>query len=122
MPGARQLQMRNVAWRGSEMPVQETLELIAALHQRLARDPDLMLVNGLYPPADQDESGGREDEDPQVELWRRRRAVNDRELRRLDDAWDGPRVDLPLLPLDRGPDLVAALRQGLEKSRPGRDP
>ena len=49
-----------------------------------------------------------------LELWRRRRAVNDRQLERLAAGWPGPRVELPLLPVDRGPELLAALRPRLE--------
>ena len=32
-----------------EMPVQEALELIAGLRERLGRPPELLVVNGLYP-------------------------------------------------------------------------
>jgi hypothetical protein len=35
--------------------------------------------------------------------------VNLRELERLAEAWNGPRLGLPLLPIARGPELVAAL-------------
>jgi hypothetical protein len=95
-----------------EMPVQEAIELIDALESRFSRGPEMVLVNGLYPPCDEgalDRSNGE-----RLPLWRERRGVNDRELRRLAEIWDGPRIDLPLLPLDRGPDLVAALQERLE--------
>jgi anion-transporting ArsA/GET3 family ATPase len=95
-----------------EMPVQEAVELIDALEVRFSRGPDLVLVNGLYPPC---EAGPLEGPNQgQLPLWRERRGVNERELDRLSEAWSGLRIDLPLLPLDRGPDLVAALQERLE--------
>ncbi len=87
------------------MPVEEALELRATLAERLQREPELLVVNGLYPPVDSSEDGG----DPAVELWRQRRRLNEAELARLDSSWPGPRVELPLLPIDRGPELIAAL-------------
>jgi anion-transporting ArsA/GET3 family ATPase len=92
-----------------EMPVQEALELRQMLHQRLDREAELLVVNGLYPrlpAAVADEGDGA---DAALSLWRRRRKVNERELGRLDQHWQGERRLLPLLPLDRGPELVAAL-------------
>jgi anion-transporting ArsA/GET3 family ATPase len=88
-----------------EMPVTEALELIETLDRELDREPDVVIVNQLYPPlppgfAPRDELG---------KLWRKRRELNDEELSRLRAAWDGPTVELPLLPLARGPELVAAL-------------
>jgi len=95
-----------------EMPVQEVLELREALRTQVSREPEALVVNGLYPPAP---PPGEAEDDPLVALWRRRRALNDRELERLRTAWDGPLVELPQLPLDRGPALIAGLRQCLEK-------
>ena len=65
-----------------------------------------MVVNGLYPPL---RATAADDGDPAGALWRDRRALNDRELGRLRRRWRGPSVELPLLPLERGPALVAAL-------------
>jgi anion-transporting ArsA/GET3 family ATPase len=101
-----------------DMPVQEALELRASLAARVRRVPDLLVVNGVYPPA-----GGAAPEADATEalsgaygLWQRRRAINDRELARLDREWSGPRSVLPLLPLDRGPTLLGEI-----SSRLGRD-
>lgn len=103
-----------VATLAEEMPTQEALELIAAVEHRFSRGPDLLLVNGLYPAlSEAAESAGPGDES-WTRLWRERRRVNDRELRRLDEAWKGPRIDLPMLPAERGPDLVAELQERLE--------
>lgn len=88
-----------------EMPVQEALELRAALADKLGRRPELLVTNGLYPPVD--DAGG----DALTELWRNRRRVNDKELQRLAERWQGPRVELPLLPVDEGAGLVAALTE-----------
>ena len=35
--------------------------------------------------------------------------MNERELERLDEHWEGPMVELPLLPIDPGPALAGAL-------------
>ncbi|MCP3964527.1 MAG: ArsA family ATPase [bacterium] len=91
-----------------EMPVAEALELRRALTERFGREPELLIANGLYP-----ELPGRgvddNDEGETSELWRRRRRLNVRQLARLDREWRGPRIELPLLPIDEGSELVAAL-------------
>jgi anion-transporting ArsA/GET3 family ATPase len=94
-----------------EMPVEEALELRAALRQRVRRDPELLVVNGLYPPAPPAASAASaaKAESGLVSLWRRRRGLNERELARLAESWPGPRLELPQLPLDRGPALLATL-------------
>jgi len=96
-----------------EMPVQETVELIAQLRERLGRPPELVVVNGLYPafPPRAPRVSARVAE--ALLLWRHRRQANERELVRLAQTWQGPRVKLPLLALERGPALVAALEQHL---------
>jgi hypothetical protein len=102
-----------VATVAEEMPVQEAIELIEALQDRFSHGPELVMVNALYPPREFRGTASSGDGDPLLALWRQRRGVNDRELRRLAEFWAGPRIELPLLPLDRGPDLVAALRERL---------
>ena len=87
-----------------EMPIQETLELIDLLEEKLGIQPDLIVANGLYPPLPQGAA-----EAPGTSLWEARRRLNEAELSRLAAAWDGPLLELPLLPLDRGPLLVKAL-------------
>lgn len=121
-----------------EMPVEESLELRATLEERLGRTPELLVVNGLYPPAPPAESvldaagaaGGSADP---FDLWRRRRLLNERELARLRRSWPGAPVrppavpgvparpappipptpsaiiELPQLPLDRGPEMIGRL-------------
>lgn len=93
-----------LATLAEEMPVQETLELIAMLQARLGIRPDLVVANGMYPVP-----GPGAASDPPRELLRARRRLNEAELARLTAAWDGPLLELPLLPLDRGPALVKAL-------------
>ena len=89
-----------------EMPVTEALELRGELAERLERSPDLLVINQLLPP---DAPPARRGEEPLAALWRRRRELQEREIERLAAAWNGERWRLPLLPLDRGPELVAEL-------------
>lgn len=89
-----------------EMPVQETLELAGMLEARVGRPPDLVVVNGLYPPWPRPRPPGSADA---LDLWRRRRGVNDDELRRLRQHWHGPITELPLVAADAGPALVDTL-------------
>ncbi|HEX6202979.1 MAG TPA: ArsA-related P-loop ATPase [Thermoanaerobaculia bacterium] len=91
-----------------EMPVQEAIELAERLDERFGRLPDLLVVNGVYPPfpAEQKAAGP-------LSLWRDRRRLQEREMARLDDEWRGPRVELPKLPVDPGPDLAATLARCL---------
>jgi len=86
-----------------EMPVRECLELISGLAETLARRAEAIVVNGLYPPLDR--SAAAED-DPAVALFRRRRKINETQLARLRTRWNGPLVELPFLPVDRGPELT----------------
>lgn len=109
-----------VVAQAEEMPVQEALELRRMLAEQLDRRPDLLVVNGLYPdlPAEKELAGAPAD---LVELWRRRRAVNQRELARLAERWppeEAGHVHLPLLPVERGPELVAELERCLAGGRP----
>jgi anion-transporting ArsA/GET3 family ATPase len=100
--------------QAEEMPVQEVIELRQALRDKVQRDPELLIVNGLYPPAPP-EGPGKDNE--LVSLWRRRRKLNEEEMARLTSEWEGPRADLPLLAMDRGPALVRALQLCLERGR-----
>jgi anion-transporting ArsA/GET3 family ATPase len=97
-----------------EMPVTEALELRADLKSTVQREPDLLVANGLYPPVPE---GTREtlDTADARRLWYRRRELNDAELARLDEHWSGPRVEVPLFPMDRGPELVAEVERELAR-------
>jgi anion-transporting ArsA/GET3 family ATPase len=99
-----------VVTSAEEMPVQEAIELIESLSKRLSREPELVVVNGLYPQV-----SGQVDDDELTRLWVRRRSVNERELGRLAGRWRGPTVELPLLPIEPGPSLVGALGVHLER-------
>jgi hypothetical protein len=84
------------------------------------------VVNGVYPPfpaegaaadaaADEAETGaaaGDGDASP-LSLWRDRRRLQEGEIARLDAEWSGPRVELPKLPVDPGPELPATLARCL---------
>lgn len=97
-----------VVTQAEEMPVEEALELRTALRGRVGREPELLVVNGLYPPEPPPPMGGAP-ENELVSLWRRRRRLNDRELARLKESWPGPRIELPQLPFDRGLALLGTL-------------
>ncbi|MCP4203272.1 MAG: ArsA family ATPase [bacterium] len=95
-----------------ELPVTETLEAADALGEVLGKPPEAWIANALYPEV----PAQLESNDSVTELWRRRRAVNERELARLARAVGEPVVSLPLLPIDEGSRLVAALSRELEAS------
>jgi Mrp family chromosome partitioning ATPase len=95
-----------------EMPVQEAIELIALVRGRLARAPEAVVVNGLYPALPPGLAAAR---GAALRLWRDRRSANERELARLAAGWSGLSIELPLLPLERGPEIVAALERRLEE-------
>jgi Mrp family chromosome partitioning ATPase len=120
-----------VVTQAEEMPVEEALELREALARQLGRQPELLIVNGLFPPlpaglerpevfdplaplippaADQGDTG-LPVEAELLTFWRHRRFLNERELERLARWWDGPRIELPQLALERGPALTGALQQ-----------
>ena len=107
-----------IATLAEEMPVQETIELVALLKQRMGRPPEAVVVNGLYPEFPAGSPGRRGAELPSLSLWRDRRAVNERELARIRQAWKGPRLELPLLPLTRGPALLDRVVQLMELPLP----
>ena len=107
-----------------EMPVQEAIELRSSLFERFGREPELLVVNGLYPPAPEGSTEGEDgrlepsaavDEEAMQALWRRRRAVNERELERLAAGWPSPSLKLPLMPMEPGPPLVEALVERIER-------
>jgi hypothetical protein len=96
-----------VVTQAEEMPVEEALELRTSLQNRVHRDPELLVVNGLYPSLAPADPAAKENE--LLSLWRRRRQLNERELSRLKESWQGPRVELPQLPLDPRPALLDVL-------------
>ncbi len=106
-----------VVTQGEEMPVEEALELRTALRDRVRREPELLVINGLYPPPPPPAGPAAENE--LVSLWRRRRKLNDRELARLKESWPGPRIELPQLPLDRGLALLGTLGRCFTESARG---
>jgi anion-transporting ArsA/GET3 family ATPase len=104
-----------------EMPVQEAIELVDLLRERMGRPPELVVVNALHPEADRQALAQAEATvagEPEVtailDLWRRRREVNEKELQRLRKAWPGALIELPLLPIERGPELLRAVTAELE--------
>lgn len=94
-----------------EMPVTESIELLTALEDRLDRRPEFVVANALYPPVPEDND--LDLGDPLISLWVDRRGLNERELRRLTNAWKGPIGDTPLMAMDRGPELTRALEERL---------
>jgi Mrp family chromosome partitioning ATPase len=112
-----------VVTQAEEMPVEEALELREALAQQVSRQPELLVINGLFPALGALEEGLDEasalgeaalDAGP-LRLWRQRRRINERELERLAEWWEGPRVLLPQLALASGPPLIGALQVLLER-------
>ena len=102
-----------LATLAEEMAVQETLEMITWLASAGGLRPELVLVNQRYPPLPPGLA-----ENPAVSLWRARRRLHETERARLAGHWDGPLVDLPLLALERGPELIQALAQAFREAAP----
>ena len=102
-----------LATLAEEMPVQETLELLTLLRERLGMRPELIVANELYPALPSRASAGTG-----ADLLRARRTLNEEELARLSAHWDGPLVELPLLALDRGAALVEALAAAFREADP----
>jgi anion-transporting ArsA/GET3 family ATPase len=97
-----------------EMPVSEAIELRQLMHDRLGRQPELLVINALYPPV-LDGALDKSD-DPLTTLWLQRRDLNERELARLEEVWIGPRLELPLLAVGQGPALTEALVARMDES------
>lgn len=96
-----------VVTQAEEMVVQETMELRAALNEHVGREPDLLVINGLYPPARQAADVRQTDRaGSAAALWHERRRTHERQLARIAEGWSGPTVQLPLMPHDRGPGLL----------------
>jgi anion-transporting ArsA/GET3 family ATPase len=101
-----------VVTTAEEMPVQESLELIDAMQTRLQNRPELVVANSLYPPCPRRKAR----DDLATRLWAHRRAVNEKELGRLRESWDGPIVEVPFEPVDAGPVLVGLVGSHLASS------
>jgi len=104
-----------VVTTAEEMPVQESLELIRSMDDRLGRQPELVVVNAVYPPLP-----ARAGRDEPTRLWARRRAVNEHEMARLAEHWNGPLCEVPLEPIDAGPVLVGVVGEHLARDLEGR--
>lgn len=100
-----------VVTQAEEMPVQEAIELRQAMQEKVGRDAEALVINGLYPPAPPESPDTAEGDNPLVSLWRQRRRLNEDELARLRASWEGPCVELPLLALERGPELLSTLQR-----------
>lgn len=99
-----------------EMPVTETLELAAGCRESLGRPPLAILLNRLL-PADTDPEDCGLDPDA-ARLWRRRLALQAREIQRLGELWNGPLFHVPLVPEPPGDRLRIELARALEEKAP----
>ena len=83
---------------------------------------EILIINGLYPRSSSGEpTGGNAAGTAAIDIFRQRSRLHERERKRLSRRWPGDRIELPLLPIDRGPDLVAALSELLAREL-GREP
>ncbi|MBZ0111684.1 MAG: ArsA family ATPase [Thermoanaerobaculia bacterium] len=92
------------------MPAQETLELIEALRRDHRRDPELVVVNGFYPPFPD-----RAPVDAIDRQWLDRRTVNERSLETLHTSAVERIVTLPWVAADNGVQLARALAHRLDE-------
>jgi anion-transporting ArsA/GET3 family ATPase len=97
-----------VVTKAEEVPALEARELFTMLRERVQRSPDLLVVNALY-PAWPSHLARILERAPAARHWAQRRQTNERQLAGLVAACDVPVAELPLLPLDAGPRLAAAL-------------
>jgi anion-transporting ArsA/GET3 family ATPase len=97
-----------VVTKAEEVPALEARELFTMLDDRVHRSPELLVVNGLYPPLPS-HLPGLSAHTSVLRNWARHRQTNDRELAGLVAACDVPIAELPLLPINAGPRLAAAL-------------
>ena len=98
-----------VTTTAEEMPVEESKDLIGTLRRRFDRQPEVVIVNALYPELSADDDPA----DAAVRLWRDRRSINEIQLDRLVESWAGPLAEVPLMPIDPGPALVGAIAREL---------
>jgi len=98
-----------VTTTAEEMPVEESKDLIGTLRRRFDRQPEVVIVNALYPELGADDDPA----DAAVRLWRDRRSINEIQLDRLVESWAGPLAEVPLMPIDPGPALVGAIAREL---------
>ncbi|MFQ5526230.1 MAG: ArsA-related P-loop ATPase [Thermoanaerobaculia bacterium] len=98
-----------------ELPVTESLEAAHALGEVLGKPAEAWVANGLYPEV----PSGCRPAGELGELWERRRAVNERELARLEKRLGRGVARLPLLPISEGRALVEALAERLENELDG---
>jgi anion-transporting ArsA/GET3 family ATPase len=104
-----------VAAVAEEMPVEEALELLALLKERMGRGPELLVINALHPPFPASPPAAEGALAELLELWRVRAELNRRELRRLRRARPGPTIELPLMAIEPGPALLQALAAWLDR-------
>lgn len=105
-----------VVTKAEEAPAQETIELFDTLRARVDRTPELLVVNGLYPPVPRALTHAATALSPALRSWVEHRQTNDRELARLRDGCDAPLTELPMVPIDPGPRLVATLGDRLVRA------
>lgn len=101
-----------------DLPVQEALEMRRTLVDEIGHVPELLVVNGIYPALPAAPVDGADDAAELLDLWRRRRKINERELDRLSREWDGPACTVPLLPVNRSSSLVSRLVDALQEAEP----
>jgi len=96
-----------------EMPVLESLHLVAVLRERFHKEPDAVVLNAMYPHAPR--SSAR-DSDPALTLLRYCRVAQEREAAHLRRVWHGPLAEIPFFAAESGPRLLAATEKVLAKA------
>ncbi len=105
-----------------EMAVQETLETIAAIEQRVSRAPTMVVLNAVFPPRGEGTEPGTSTPVSRAQalevaktlaFWTTRRRLNEREIARLRSSWRGHTAQVPLMAADFGPELLIAVADAL---------
>jgi anion-transporting ArsA/GET3 family ATPase len=94
-----------------ELPVQETLESIRRLEDGFGRPPLAVVINQVVPP---DAADGAWPDAATEHRWLAWSEAREKERARLAAAWQGERVELPLLAEVGRTELLAAFRGPLE--------
>lgn len=90
-----------------EMPITETIEFIEKLKQRIEREPEIVVINQLYPPFPTNHTPKKTEK--HLYLWWRRHEINLSQIERLTKYWGKAIYKIPLVKSENN-DLVDLIK------------